>query len=500
LQGNELKTEHSLSSTDRQSGDRHSGFALPLLVAGTFFMENLDATIITPAIPRMAESFAVQPVDLNTSISAYMLTLGIFIPVSGWMADRFGPRRVFCAAIAVFTIASLLCGLSATLPELVAMRILQGIGGAMMVPVGRLVVLRQTPKEQLIGAIATLTWPALIAPVLGPPLGGLISDHANWRWIFYINLPLGLLALIFAWRLVPNTASQQRKPFDWPGFALAGSGLFCLLSFAELLSRPEASPLAVVALLVIGAGLLAFSVRHFNRVATPMIDLAPLKTATFAVTIWGGSLFRMGVSAVPFLVPIMFQVAFGYSALEAGGMLMAVFAGNLLMKPMTTSILRRFGFRRVLVVNGLVNAISIGLCAAVNPTMPLPVICAILFVGGMARSMQFTALNTIAFADVPQDRMSGANTLFSAVFQLAMGLGIALGAVSWRLGEAISGSADGIWPFRIAFLVVAAISLIGIFDSIRLEPDAGKNVSRPQSGASKSGASKSGASKSGAAK
>ncbi|GAN79587.1 major facilitator superfamily multidrug resistance transporter [Acidocella aminolytica 101 = DSM 11237] len=453
--------------------------AIALLVAGTFFMENLDATVITPAVPQMAHSFAVSPVALNSGVSAYMLALGVFIPASGWVADRFGARRIFGLAIALFTVTSLLCGLAQSLPEFVMLRILQGIGGAMMVPVGRLVVLRATPKEKLIDAIAILTWPALVAPVLGPPLGGWIADYANWRWIFYLNLPLGVVAFILAWLVVPDTRHERGAGFDWLGFALCSAGLFCLLYVAELVGAPRLAWYLVLLLTAAGIVLLVMATLHLRRVTHPMLDLSALKLKSFAVTIWGGSLFRMGVSAVPFLLPVMFQIGFGYSAFAAGSMLMAVFAGNLAMKTITTPILRRFGFRPVLIVNGLLNALAIAACAVIGGGMPVPAICAILFVSGATRSMQFTAFNTLAFADVPQAEMTAANTLFSTLFQLAMGLGIALGAISWRLGEVMAPpDASAALPFRIAFLLVALVSLLGVADSLTLSREAGANVSR----------------------
>jgi EmrB/QacA subfamily drug resistance transporter len=458
--------------------ERGAGPALALLVAGTFFMENLDASVIGPAIPQMARDFERAPIDLNTGISAYMLTLGILIPVSGWLADKVGPRRIFCGAILLFTFASLLCGLATGLPEFVMARILQGIGGAMMVPVGRLVVLRSTPKEKLVSAIATLTWPALVAPVLGPPIGGLIADHADWRFIFYLNLPLGLIALATAWKIVPDERSETVGAFDWLGFVLSSFALTALLFAAEIASRPGANLLLALVLAVAGAILLFASFRHFGRAKAPMIELSSVRIPTYAVAIFGGSMFRMGVSAVPFLVPLMFQVAFGYSAFDAGAMLMAVFGGNLLMKPMTTPILRRFGFRPVLIVNGILNAVLIAACALMVPGMPLTLISFILFLGGMTRSMHFTALNTIAFADVPQAKMRSANTLFSAVFQLAVGLGVALGAMAWRAGEALFPNGSAATPFHVAFLVIAIVSLMTVIDSARLAPKAGEHVSK----------------------
>lgn len=457
--------------------DAGTGSAVALLVAGTFFMENLDATVISPAIPHMAASFAVPPVALNTGISAYMLTLGILIPISGWMADRFGARKVFATAIAVFTLASLLCGFARSLPEFVVARILQGIGGAMMVPVGRLVVLKGTPKERLIHTIAMLTWPALVAPVLGPPLGGLITAHADWRWIFYLNLPLGLIAFAMAWRLVPQYHGNRERSFDWLGFVLTGGALFCLLDMTERLGSAQFDGLETVALTVAGLALLAFGIRHLQKTRNPMVDLSSLRVPTFTVTVRGGSLFRMGVSAVPFLLPVMFQIGFGYDAFAAGSILMAVFAGNLAMKPMTTPVLRRFGFRPVLMANGLINAAAIAACAFIGPTLPLPLVCAVLFVGGMSRSMQFTAFNTIAFADIPQAAMSGANTLFSAAFQLAMGLGVALGAIAWRVGAVLAPQgAHPALPFRIAFLLVALVALVGVLDCAMLAKDTGGSV------------------------
>jgi EmrB/QacA subfamily drug resistance transporter len=452
--------------------------ALALLVAGTFFMENLDATVIVPAVPQMAASFGVAAVDLNTGISAYMLTLGIFIPVSGWIAQRFGARRVFALAILGFTLASLLCGLAQTLNQFIAMRALQGASGAMMVPVGRLVVLRATPKERLIAVIATLTWPALVAPVLGPPLGGLITQRADWRWIFYLNLPLGLLAFIAALLLVPKGEAAQRRPFDWSGFLLTGSGLFSLLWAAEAAGRAESGWAGTMLCATAGLGLLAAAARHLGRASNPMVDLSALRVPTYAVTIWGGSLVRGGISALPFLLPLMLQVAFGYDALQSGMVLMAVFAGNLAMKPFTTSLLTRFGFRPVLVANGLLNAAATAACAGFTHATPLPLICALLFLCGLTRSLQFTALNTLAFADVPQPQMNGANTLFSAAVQLGTGLGIAFGAVALRVGEWVAAASgmDAAVPFRFAFLAVACVSALSILDSLALPSSAGAHV------------------------
>lgn len=452
--------------------------ALALLVAGTFFMENLDATVITPAIPVMAKSFAVHPIDLNLGVSAYMLALGVFIPISGWASERFGARPVFMSSIIIFTLASLFCGLADSATQFVAIRVLQGIGGALMVPVGRLVVLLETPKEKLIHAIAILTWPALGAPILGPPLGGFIADHGDWRWIFWLNLPLGAIALFLAFHLVPRISQQKDKRFDWFGFLIIGSAFLCLTAGAELFSRPNALWLEAALILMGGIGLILLGSWHIRRTRHPVFEPEALKFPTFSASIWGGSLFRSGVSAVPFLVPLLFQIGFGFDAFSAGLVLMAVFAGNFAMKPATTTILRRFGFRTVLVVNGVINAAMIAACAMFSRDMSMWYICLILFVSGMTRSMQFTALNTIAFVDVPQKLMSSANTLFSTAFQIAMGLGVALGAIAWRIGEIIAPGTDLAFPFRVAFIIVAIVSLLGTVDCFLLQRDAGDHVSR----------------------
>lgn len=459
---------------------------ITLLVAGAFFMENLDGTVITTAVPAMARSFGVAPLDLNIGVSAYLLALGVFIPISGWMAERFGARRVFAAAIALFTLASVLCGLAQGALEFALLRVLQGMGGAMMVPVGRLVVLKNTPKERLIATIATLTWPALVAPILGPPVGGFITSHASWHWIFFLNLPLGMVALVLALRLVPDARAAARRPFDWPGFALGGAALFSLTWGAELLGRADAPWPAAGGCIAVGAVLLALVLRHLRRADYPLVELDSLELPTFAVTIFGGSLLRMAIGAVPFLLPLMFQVGFGLDAFHAGLLMIAVFAGNLAMKSFTTAILRRFGFRPVLLANGLLNVAALAACALLTPATPVWQIGLILFIGGMTRSMQFTALNTIAFVDVAQPRMAAANTLFSTTFQLAMGLGIALGALAIRAGDALVpllGLAQvAAIEYRIAFVLVALVSLLGLRDALALHADAGARISTAASG------------------
>ncbi|EMM5416066.1 MFS transporter [Citrobacter amalonaticus] len=452
-----------------------------LLVAGAFFMEFIDGTVIATALPDMAKSFGVQAVDLNIGISAYLITLAVLIPASGWIADRFGARKIFTLALAIFTLASVLCGFSTTLESFLAMRILQGVGGALMVPVGRLAVLRITPKHQLITAIATLTWPALVAPIIGPPLGGFITSYANWRWIFFINVPLGLLAIALALRFIPNIRDDDRRPFDLPGFLATAIAMVSLVYAMELLGSQHPESGLTIALLALGVGTFAFSLRHFRRAAWPMIRLDAMQVPTFRVTMYGGSLFRASISAVPFLLPLMFQVGFGMNAFQAGSLVLAVFVGNLTIKPATTPLIRWLGFKKLLLINGALNVLALLACALITPDTPVWLILLVLYLGGVFRSIQFTGISTLAFADVPSAQMSYANTLFSTATQLAVGLGISLGAIGIRIGANVSewlgmSAIPGI-SFRLAFVAIALICLIGMVDTFRLVKDAGSAVS-----------------------
>ena len=452
-----------------------------LLVAGAFFMEFIDGTVIATALPDMAKSFGVQAVDLNIGISAYLITLAVLIPASGWIADRFGARKVFTLALAIFTLTSVLCGLSESLEGFVAMRILQGVGGALMVPVGRLAVLRTTPKHQLITAIATLTWPALVAPIIGPPLGGFITSYANWRWIFFINVPLGILAIALALRFIPDIHDDERRPFDIAGFIATSVAMVSLVYAMELLGTRQPQGWLTAGLLALGTVTFLFALHHFRRATWPMIRLDAMSVPTFRVTMYGGSLFRASISAVPFLLPLMFQVGFGMNAFHAGSLVLAVFVGNLTIKPATTPLIRWLGFKRLLLINGALNVLALLACALITPQTPVWVILLVLYLGGVFRSIQFTGVSTLAFADVPASQMSYANTLFSTATQLAVGLGISLAAIGIRIGDEVSkwltlGNIPGI-SFRLAFVAIAIICLVGMVDTLRLARDAGSAVS-----------------------
>jgi EmrB/QacA subfamily drug resistance transporter len=451
------------------------------LIAGAFFMEMLDGTIIATAIPQMAHSFHTSAVNLNLGITAYLLTLAVFIPISGWVTDHFGARSAFATAIATFTAASILCGLCHTLTQFTLARILQGVGGAMMVPVGRLIVLRATPKEKLAEAIAYITWPGLTALVVGPPLGGLITTYASWHWIFFLNLPIGAAALVLTLLWVENVRTEERYSFDWLTFVLAGLASAGAVYGMEKLGSedvPWQIP-AVVLVLSAVSGAAAIFAAHRNP-ATSLIDLESMKLKTFSLSVYGASAFRVGVSVLPFLLPLMFQIAFGLTAFQAGLYLIALFGGDLTMKAFVIQALRRFGFRRLLIVNGVITAASIALCALLSPaTAPVVIVC-ILFFHGASRSMEFTCMTTLAYAEIPASRMSRANGFLSAVMQLSMGMGVAIGAVTLRTVAHIRGHSAArpeLRDFQLSILFMAILALGPVVDSLGLRPDAGSATS-----------------------
>ena len=442
------------------------------LVTGALFMEILDGAIIAPALPAMARAFGTTALELNVAISVYLLAVGIFIPASGWIADRFGSRRIFMLAISLFTASSVLCGLSTSLWSFMAMRALQGFSGALMVPVGRLVILKYTPKDRLMAAMSALIWPALVAPVIGPPLGGLITLHLGWHWIFLLNLPLGLLALLAAWRLVPDVRERAVRRFDWPGFLLCGAGTLMLLYGLERLVA--AASLANLALTAAGLVLVGLAFRHFGRAANPMLHLAALRVPTFRAVLRGGSLMRMAIGSTPFLLTLMFQVGFGYDAFKAGWLVLFLFAGNLTMKTVTTPILRRFGYRPVLVWNGVLAAACLAACATLRPDAPLAWVGLVLLANGMTRSMQFTALGTVSFADIRKDDMSDANGLSNTIGQMTMAAGITLAAMAVYLGQSIApAAAAGYRSYQIAFGLIALVALASVWEMVRLPKGAG---------------------------
>jgi EmrB/QacA subfamily drug resistance transporter len=451
-------------STGGAHGGLHRGLAL--LVAGAFFMEILDGTVIAPAAPHIAADLGVAPVTVNVAITAYVLTLAVLIPISGWLADRFGARLVFTSAVAIFTLASLGCALAVNLPMLVGTRVLQGVGGALMVPVGRLVVLRTTAKSDLVRAIAYL---------LAPALGGVLSTYASWRWIFVINIPLGLVALVLSRRLVPDVRGDAPAGLDRRGFALTAIGVAALVVGLENLGAATPDPTVATVSLVVAAAALGTAVVYLLRTPRPLLDLRILRVATYRVTALGGSVFRAVITAIPFLLPLFLQLGFGWNAAEAGLVVIALFVGNVGIKPATTPLMRLFGIRTVMLGAVLASAACLVGIAFVQATTPLPLLLGLLLLSGIFRSVGFTAYNSVAFADVDQPRMNSANTLMSTLQELGAGLGVAVGALLVRFGEGLTdGGADR--PFRVAFVLLAAILLVPAIEGLLLARTAGDAV------------------------
>ena len=450
-----------------------------LIVASAFFMEQLDGSVIATSLPQIARSFGVHPVDVGIGMTAYLVSLATFIPLSGWIADRIGARTTFCAAIALFALISVACGLCTSLPIFVAARIAQGAAGAMMVPVGRTVVLRSSTKQELLRAISLITWPGLIAPVLGPPIGGFITTYASWRWIFFLNVPLGAVGLVLALALIGAIPAEPRRPFDIGGFALTACTLVAVMFGLDELAR-GAPFVQSVGLLSAGAVLGALSWRHLRAAAAPILSFAAAAIPTFAAaTFRGGSFLRVAIQTAPFMLPLLFQVGLGKSAFASGLLMLAYAAGNLGMKTLTTPILRHFGFRRVVVVNGLIVAASLAVCALILHSMPDAVIAAVLFASGLCRSMQYTTINTLGFVDVPQPMMSAASTLSSTITQLASAGGIAVGALLLHAVGAVrhSGPVPDVADFQVAFLLSAAIATLATLSFLALPKTAGADVS-----------------------
>lgn len=440
-------------------------------------MENLDGTIIVTALPAIAGDFGVRVTDASIGITSYVLMVAITIPASGWVSDRFGARNVFCAAVALFTGASILCVLSNTLVEFTGARILQGVGAALMSPVGRLVALRGAEKRELMRAIATITWPGLVAPVIAPPIGGLITTYASWHWIFLINVPFGVVGILVALWSIPNDAEAERTPFDRIGFVLGGVTMASLLFGLDLLGHSQDRALFACAVLSAGMIALVLLLRHSQRYRHALLDLRLLDIPTFSTSTLGGSFTRIALNGTPFLLPLMFQLGFGLSPFDAGVLVFFYMFGNLSMKAVTTPVLQRFGFRSVLLVNGVLLSLSIVAFAAFSPTIPTAVIAGTLLAGGMIRSLQFTCLNTLAFADVPPRQRPAATMLATAMQHLSNSLAVGVAALSLNLAHVVPHvQATSLTAFAVAFLVLASFGVLAMPFFWKLAKDAGAEV------------------------
>ncbi len=450
---------------------------VPLIIAVALFMENMDSTVIATSLPAIATDIGTNPLALKLAVTSYLLSLAIFIPASGWTADRFGARTVFRAATAVFVLGSIGCALSSSLTDFVIARIVQGMGGAMMTPVGRMVLVRSISRRELVSAMAWVTTPALIGPVIGPPVGGFITTYATWHWIFIINVPIGLLGIVLATRYIDDIRAEKRERFDIFGMVLVGLGIAGVAFGLSILGLNFLPWTLVVALVVGGICFIAVYLVHARHTENPALDLTLFRLPTFFASVTGGFVFRLGLGALPFLLPLMLQVGFGMSPFQSGMITFASALGAMGMKWATATILRRFGFRTILVLNSLVSAAFLAACAAFTPTTPIAVMVIMLLVGGFFRSLQFTSINTIAYAEVEHSRVSRATALVSVGQQLSVSAGVAVGALAVELSVRLNGTGTlEARDFPPAFLAVAAISALSVFIFARLPPDAGAEM------------------------
>jgi EmrB/QacA subfamily drug resistance transporter len=447
---------------------------VPLIVATALFMENMDSTVISTSLPAIARDIGTSPLALKLAVTSYLLSLAIFIPASGWTADRYGARNVFRGAIAVFIIGSISCAAAHSLEQFVVARIVQGIGGAMMTPVGRLIMVRSVDKKLLVHAMSLVTMPALIGPIAGPPLGGFITTYATWHWIFLINVPIGILGIALASHFIANVPVERRDPFDWTGFLLSGAGIGGLAFGLSVMGLAFLPTGAVAALISVGTLCTVAYILHAKRVPAPILDLALLKLPTYRASVAGGFLFRLGVGALPFLLPLLLQIGFDLTPFQSGLITFTSALGSMFMKAAVASVLKRFGYRNVLLYNSLISSAFLAACASFVPGMPFAAIIAILLTGGFFRSLQFTSVNTIAYAEIEPPLMSRATTLVAVAQQLSMSTGVAIGALivelTLRLKHETAMTAVDFPP---AFLAIGLLAASASLIFVQLAPNAG---------------------------
>lgn len=456
-----------------------AGMITPLIIATALFMENMDATVISTSLPAIAHDLHIDPIALKLALTSYLVSLAVFIPISGWMADRFGARSIFRGAIGVFVLGSVACAFSHSLEGFVLARFIQGIGGAMMVPVGRLVIVRTTEKSELVRALSYLTIPALLGPVIGPPLGGFISTYFHWHWIFFINIPIGLLGLYLAGRHIENLREDTVPRLDLTGFALSGCGLSMLMLGLATEGRHMLSTRASLGVTLAGCLLLALYWRHARKTPEPLLDLTLFRLPTFHASVIGGFVFRVGIGATPFLLPLMLQLGFGLSPFVSGLLTCSTAIGAIFMKTIVARVLARFGFKRVLTGNSMLVALSIAAYGLFDARTSHWLMLGVFLLGGCLRSLQFTSLNAIAFADVEPARMSHATSLSAVGQQLAAGFGVTVGAfvlqgIGWLRAHPDPVSSDFAW----AFVVMGGLTLCSTLLFRPLPASAGAQLAR----------------------
>ena len=458
-------------------------FIAPLIVACALFMESADANIIVTALPAMARDFGSDPVALKVAITSYVVGLGVFIPICGWLADRFGARTVFRTAIGIFVTGSILCAASRSLHMFTLARFMQGIGGAMMVPVGRIIIFRAVPRTELVRAMTYLTLPALFAPVVAPLLGGFLTTYFHWRLIFFLNVPIGIFGIYLANRHIVNTHEPHPGPLDWTGFLLSAGGAALALLGLSLIGTDLVETRTAYEMCVSGVLLLAFYVLHALRAARPVLDLRLFRVPTFHASVAGGSLFRIGLGAVPFLLPLSLQEGLGMSAFQSGAITCATAFGSMFMRSLSTAVLRRFGFRTVLIYNAAFTGLAIAAYGTFSPTAPLWYMWLVVLLGGFFPALQFTALNSMIYAEIAPADVGRATSLGSVVQQMSLGLGVTVGGIVLQISRALHGHTHATWSdFWPSFVAVGLFSFLSIPVTRRLAPNAGDEIARGSRG------------------
>ncbi|MGF6595811.1 EmrB/QacA subfamily drug resistance transporter [Paraburkholderia sp. GAS448] len=454
-------------------------FIVPVIVACAMFMESVDANVIVTALPEMARAFGRDPVTLKIAVTSYVLGLGVFIPVCGWLADRFGARTVFRTAIGIFVVGSLLCAASTSLMTFTLARFVQGVGGAMMVPVGRIIIFRVVERSEFIRAMNYLSVPAMLGPAAGPLLGGFITTYLHWRLIFFINIPIGILGIYLASKHIKNTHEPHPGPLDWPGFVLSAGGASLFLLGLSLVGGELASGTTALTMTVGGAAMLGVYVLYARRVLRPLLDLRFFRVPTFQASVLGGSLFRVGLGAVPFLLPLVLQEGLGMSAFQSGLITCASAFGGMFMRTLAARVLHRFGFRTVLIYNAAFSGIAIAACGAFFPGTPTSVIWLVVLLGGFFPALQFTSLNSMTYAQIEPRDVGRATSLGSVVQQISLGLGVTVGGIALQVTRALHGHPTITWSdFWPSFVLMGLFSFASILVTRRLAPDAGDEIAR----------------------
>jgi EmrB/QacA subfamily drug resistance transporter len=450
---------------------------VPLILAVALFMENMDSTVIATSLPAIAADIGAEPISLKLALTAYFVALAIFIPLSGWMADRFGARNIFRWAIGVFVVGSILCAFSYSLQTFVGARFLQGMGASMMTPIARLVLVRATPRKELVAAMAWLTIPALIGPLTGPPVGGFLTTYLSWHWIFWINVPIGIAGIVLVTIYLPKIETRTPRPIDFPGFVLAGIAFAGIIFGLSVISLPAIPTVAGYIAVAVGCVAALLYWRHTRKTANPLLDPHLFRHRMFRSAIIGGSLFRIGVGATPFLLPLMLQLAFGLSPFESGLITFIGAIGAISSKFVAEWVFARFGFPRVLSTAGVAACVLLAINGFFVPETPRLFIYLVLLVTGLMRSIFFTGINALGFADVDEHEASQATAITAVSQQLAIAFGVALAGGTLELSSRLGGGELGLDDFHIAWFVVAGVSLISALPFLRLPPDAGSDVS-----------------------